>query len=186
MPQESEGCEGPTQRLPSHHAALAQPHPKLIGCRFSPCASRTPWTCFTRWCAAAASSQDLLTALIMYARLDGGGLLQVRECLGQDRDGFRGVVERLTAAGRELGWPELAIKAARFAGMEAEDRELSRVLACALTQTRWLDSRRLRKDLTRHEPIDFTMLKEMPTAETAMNRPFAPWPIPNAAPVFST
>jgi type IV secretion system protein VirD4 len=114
--------------------------------------------------AAAASSQDLLTALIMYARLDGGGLLQVRECLGQDRDGFRGVVERLMAAGREPGWPELAIKAARFAGMEAEDRELNRVLACALTQTRWLDSRRLRKDLTRHEPIDFSMLKEMPTA----------------------
>jgi type IV secretion system protein VirD4 len=114
----------------------------------------------------AASAQDLLTALIMYARLTqagGGDLPHVRHCLGQPAEAFRSVIATMIAAAKAHGWPELALKAARFARIEADNRELNSILSCALAQTRWLDSRPLQADLETG-PVDFAMLREAPTA----------------------
>jgi type IV secretion system protein VirD4 len=114
----------------------------------------------------AASAQDLLTALILYSRLtraDGGGLPHVRHCLGQPPEAFRALVERMISAGDGLDWPELSLKATRFAAIEPGNRELNSILSCALTQTRWLDSRPMQADLGM-EPMDFARLKEQPTA----------------------
>ena len=95
------------------------------------------------------SARDLVTALIMYARLSGSGLPGVRACLGS----FSGVADRLAVAAEESDWPELAVKSAACA-----DGDVS----CALTQTRWLDSRAIKDGLV-HAPVDFGMLRETPT-----------------------
>jgi type IV secretion system protein VirD4 len=94
------------------------------------------------------SARDLLTALIMYARLSGAGLPEVRACLGS----FPGVADRMAVAAEESDWPELAVKAAARA-----DGDVS----LALTQTRWLDSRAIKDSLV-HAPIDFGTLRETP------------------------
>lgn len=113
----------------------------------------------------AASAQDLLTALVMHARLTqagGGDLPHVRRCLGQPAGGFRAVVADMIAAAEAHDWPELALKAARFAWIEADNRELNSILSCALTQTRWLDSRPMQAELGTG-PVDFAVLREAPT-----------------------
>jgi type IV secretion system protein VirD4 len=96
------------------------------------------------------SVRDLVTALIMYARLSGAGLAGVRECLGS----FPGVADRLAVTAEEFDWPELAVKAAACA-----DGDVSR----ALTETRWLDNRAIKADLASHVPVDFGTLREAPT-----------------------
>jgi type IV secretion system protein VirD4 len=59
------------------------------------------------------------------------------------------------------GWPEIETKAARFGTINAVDREMHSVLSTALTQTRWLDSRPVKRDLAKN-PIDFSMMKNRP------------------------
>jgi type IV secretion system protein VirD4 len=55
--------------------------------------------------------------------------------------------------------PEIEHKAARFGGITPEDREMHSVLSTALTQTRWLDSRHIRRDLAKN-PFDFSIMRE--------------------------
>jgi type IV secretion system protein VirD4 len=122
----------------------------------------------------AQSAQDLVTALIMYARLtstlpDGkGGMIYrgnlgfVRSCLGKKADDFRKIVEAMMFVGNELNCEELYVKAARFADINAENRELNSILSSALTQTRWLDSKPIKKDLE-GPTLDFAELKKQPT-----------------------
>lgn len=68
----------------------------------------------------------------------------------------------ILAAAHIYGWPEMAIKAARFGDINPENRELHGVLSTALTQTRWLDSRPVKADLAKN-PFDFSSLKNTPT-----------------------
>jgi type IV secretion system protein VirD4 len=113
----------------------------------------------------AESAQDLLTALIMYSRLEephGGSLGQVRRNLGLPSDEFMGLVAKISLAAQVHEMEEMAIKVGRFAEIAPEDREIKSVLATALTQTRWLDSRPMKEDLEK-PPIDFSILKERPT-----------------------
>jgi type IV secretion system protein VirD4 len=114
----------------------------------------------------AASAQDLVTALIMYSRLtqsDGGTLGHVRECLGRTYADFRETITNMIAVAEKRDCPELAIKAGRYAEISDESRELNSILSTALTQTRWLDSRPIKRDLAKSSTIDFGKLKREPT-----------------------
>ena len=111
------------------------------------------------------SAQDLIAALIMYSRLEetnGGSLGQVRHNLGLPPDEFVGLVAQIRLAARVHHMDELAAKIGRFKEIAPEDREIKSVLATALTQTRWLDSRPMKADLEK-PPFDFSVLKEKPT-----------------------
>jgi type IV secretion system protein VirD4 len=123
------------------------------------------------------SAQDLVCALIMYARivLVDASLADVRAMLGQDSATLRAMVtQRLVkyrgrdvygviAAGIRAGCPELEFKAARFSDLGPENRELQSVVSTALTQTRWLDSRPIKADLSKPS-IDFGVMKQEPTS----------------------
>ena len=67
----------------------------------------------------------------------------------------------ILAAARIHKWPEMAVKAARFGDINPENRELHGVLSTCLTQTRWLDSRAVKRDLSRN-PFDFAVMKNRP------------------------
>ena len=114
----------------------------------------------------AASAQDLICALIMFSRLahaGGGSLGNVRQMLGRQYEAFRELVGRMIEVGYS-SCEELAVKAGRYADIDAESRELNSILSTALTQTRWLDSRPVKADLGKNSGFDFSTLKERPTS----------------------
>jgi type IV secretion system protein VirD4 len=114
----------------------------------------------------AASAQDLICACIMQVRLNdpqNGSFADVRDIIGKDTDSFRNVIGAMTAMADAADMPELGVKAARFADINEESRELHSILSTALTQTRWLDSRPIKADLKSEATIDFAQLKETPT-----------------------
>lgn len=122
------------------------------------------------------SAQELIAALIMYVRivLRDPSLADVRALLGQKTADLRRTVMApsltirdqtvpgMIAAG--IRWPceALEAKAARFADISSENREMLSVISVALTQTRWLDSPRIQEDL-RRGAFDFAEMKERPT-----------------------
>lgn len=111
------------------------------------------------------SAQDLIAALIMFARLneaDGGSLGFVRAQLGKPAAEFRPLVENMMVAGIFHDCEELTVKAGRFKEITPDNKELNSILSTALTQTRWLDSRPVKADLARGE-YDFGRMKEEPT-----------------------
>jgi type IV secretion system protein VirD4 len=111
------------------------------------------------------SAQDLLAALVMYARLtqsDGGSLGFVRAQLGRPAAEFRQLVEEMMIAGIEHDCEELTVKSGRFREITPDNKELNSILSTALTQTRWLDSRPVKADLARGN-YDFSRMKEEPT-----------------------
>jgi type IV secretion system protein VirD4 len=114
----------------------------------------------------AASAQDLVSALIMFSRLtqsDGGTLGHVRECLGRTYKDFKETIGNMIAVAERKDCPELAVKAGRYSEISDESRELNSILSTALTQTRWLDSRPIKRDLAKSSTIDFGKLKQEPT-----------------------
>lgn len=114
----------------------------------------------------AASAQDLLSALIMFSRLsqpDGGSLSHVREILGRAPDKLSETIERALKIADDRNCPELSAKAARYTKISPENRELTSILSTALTQTRWLDSRPVKRDLDSATQHDFLDLKNNPT-----------------------
>jgi len=113
----------------------------------------------------AASAQDLVSALIMFSRLtqsDGGTLSHVRACLGRSYKEFRETIGHMIAVADRKDCPELAVKASRYAEINDESRELNSILSTALTQTRWLDSRPIKRDLAMPSTLDFAKLKQEP------------------------
>lgn len=114
----------------------------------------------------ASSAQDLIAALIMYSRLsqpDGGSLSHVREILGRPPDAFKETVQLALKVAERNNCPELIAKAARYVEISPENRELTSILSTALTQTRWLDSRPIKRDLESDTQHDFRDLKNHPT-----------------------
>ena len=121
------------------------------------------------------SAQDLVCALIMYVRLilPNPSLVDVRALLGQESEALRKtVLARYTdyqgktvpgmiAASILFDCPELEFKASRFGDLTAENRELQSVVSTALTQTRWLDSRPIKADLSKGS-FDFGLMKQKP------------------------
>jgi len=125
----------------------------------------------------SASAQELICALIMYVRIALGpsaSLNEVRALLGKSSKEFREVVlgPAIVLAGKTIPGilklsviekcPELEAKASRFADIGPENREIASVMAVALTQTRWMDSRPVAREVKR-EPFDFSRLKQEPT-----------------------
>jgi type IV secretion system protein VirD4 len=113
----------------------------------------------------SASAQDLVAGLIMATRLsmpETGGLGEVRDFLGYDYQRFRENVELMIGVARNKECPELGVKVSRYATIDNESRELNSILSTAQTQTRWLDSRPIKKDLAKGN-FDFSVLKEKPT-----------------------
>ena len=111
------------------------------------------------------SAQDLLAALAMYSRLtepDGGSLGHVRAQLGKPATEFRQLVGEMMVAGVTHDCEELIVKSGRFREISSENKELNSILSTALTQTRWLDSRPVKADLT-SGAYDFGRMKEEPT-----------------------
>lgn len=112
----------------------------------------------------SASAQDLVCALLMYSRLigpSGGSLGQVRELLGKPSLAFVEDVKAMMQVGIELDHEELTIKAGRFRDITPESRELNAILSTAMTQTRWLDSRPIKKVLA-SGAYDFSAMKDRP------------------------
>lgn len=124
----------------------------------------------------AASAQDLVSALIMYARLSPvrsrdddtieaqGNFGFVRKCLGKTPTDFRSVVVDMMRVAENKRSPceELYIKAARFIDIDPDNKELNSIISTALTQTRWLDSPPIKKDLA-GPGTDFSFMKDKPT-----------------------
>lgn len=110
------------------------------------------------------SAQDLVAALAMYVRLDksGGSLADVRRLLGLAATEFRETVGKMIDAGIDHKCEELAVKAGRFAELTGDNKELNSIISTALTQTRWLDSRPIKKDMAQGA-FDFSTLKQTPT-----------------------
>lgn len=65
----------------------------------------------------------------------------------------------MIAAARMHKCPEIETKIARFGGITPDDREMHSVLSTALTQTRFLDSRPIKKDLSSRKRINFAEMK---------------------------
>lgn len=112
-----------------------------------------------------ASAQDLFTALMMYAVLQDDpmrrNLAYVRELLCKPSLEFREVVKAMRVCGVVKDWEELSIKAGRYMDIGPENEELNSILSTAMTQTRWLDSRPIKKS-TSMGHYDFARMKEEP------------------------
>ena len=114
----------------------------------------------------SASAQDLVCACIMAERLargTGGNLGGVRQVLGLPRKKFKVSMIAMQWLSELFNCPELSVKAARF---ENKGRENDSIQSTALTQTRWLDSPRIKDDLnpkTDKPLFDFAQLKMKPT-----------------------
>lgn len=121
------------------------------------------------------SAQDLVAALIMYVRLvvENPSLADVRALLGQKVGDFRKmicnpsvkyrgkIVLGMETASVVNDCEELGVKAGRFGDISPDSRELTSIISVALTQTRWIDSRPVKKDLT-SGGFDFAQMKEEP------------------------
>jgi type IV secretion system protein VirD4 len=126
------------------------------------------------------SFQDLLAAVAMYARLvipnatygDVRGLLTQtdaklremvigREDAGETFDYNGKIYPGLMRAGDDFDWMEIGDKAARFATISPDSRELHSILSNGLTQTRFLDSRPIKRELA-GPAFDFSVLKQKP------------------------
>jgi type IV secretion system protein VirD4 len=123
-----------------------------------------------------ASAQDLVAAFIMSERLassyfDGdpehevelNSFGTVRQNLTQAHGAFRDLITAMLGVADNVGYPELRAKAARFADIDEDSKELHSIISTALTQTRWLDSRPIKNSLTTPRAQDFRVLKERPT-----------------------
>lgn len=121
------------------------------------------------------SFQDWLAAITMFVRLviPGGSYSDVRALLTQPDAALRNMIlgetfdyngktyPSMIAAGIDADWEEIGHKAARFSSISPENRELHSILSTGLTQTRWLDSRAIKKELA-GPPFDFTVMKQKP------------------------
>jgi type IV secretion system protein VirD4 len=121
------------------------------------------------------SFQDLLAAVVMFVRLviPGGTYGDVRALLAQPDAALRNMIlgeafeyngksyPGMITAGIDHDWEEIGHKAARFGSISPENRELHSILSTGLTQTRFLDSRAIKKELA-GPPFDFTVMKQKP------------------------
>lgn len=119
----------------------------------------------------AQAMQEFAAGIIMWARLHDLGLPAVRAVLGESDAGIRSFVGSdsfMLNKKKYLGaiqtgirddFEEIGIKTSRFLDLAPENKELHSVLTTGLAQTRWLDSRSIKKDLM-GSAFDFATLKE--------------------------
>jgi type IV secretion system protein VirD4 len=114
------------------------------------------------WSQAA---QEIVAGLIMYSRLtqpDGGSLGHVRWLLGLPVEMMRKEADKAMQAAVDHDCEELVVKLGRLVDASPDNKELSGILSTALTQTRWLDSRPMKKNLEGSNTIDFATMKDRP------------------------
>jgi type IV secretion system protein VirD4 len=110
------------------------------------------------------SAQDLVAGLMMCDRLENGAdssLVALRDWVGAEAGTLaREIKDNLIplAADRHDAIPA---KLNRFTKMSSENRELFSILSTAQTQTAWLDSRLIRRDLSKGS-ADFGRMKYQP------------------------
>lgn len=121
------------------------------------------------------SFQDFLAALAMFVRLviPDGTYGDVRALLAQPDAALRTMImgesfeyngksyPGMITAGIDHDWEEIGHKAARFGSISPENRELHSILSTGLTQTRFLDSRAIKRELA-GPAYDFTVMKQRP------------------------
>lgn len=121
-------------------------------------------------------AQDLVTAVSMFVRIEipNGTYGDVRALLSLDADDLRHMILNETfeykgatyrgviRAAEEDGWDEIINKIARFGDISPDNKEMHGVISEALVQTRWLDSRPIKRDLG-GPAFDFTQMKRTPT-----------------------
>jgi type IV secretion system protein VirD4 len=121
------------------------------------------------------SFQELLAAAAMYVRLamPNGTYGDVRALLAQPDAALRKMITGesfeyngesypgMITAGIDHNWEEIGHKAARFGSISPENRELHSILSTGLTQTRFLDSRAIKRELA-GPAFDFRVMKQRP------------------------
>jgi type IV secretion system protein VirD4 len=121
------------------------------------------------------SFQDFLAALAMFVRLviPNGTYGDVRALLAQPDAALRNMImgesfeyngasyPGMITAGIDYEWEEIGHKAARFGAISPENRELHSILSTGLTQTRFLDSRAIKKELA-GPAFDVRQMKQRP------------------------
>ena len=120
-------------------------------------------------------AQDVYAGLEMYVRLviENGSLEDVRMLLSYSTEKFQELIladeieyegkfyPGVLRAARLKKWPEITAKLNRYSDIKPDNHELLGILSTALVQTRWLDSRPIKRDL-KGPAFDFTVMKERP------------------------
>lgn len=121
------------------------------------------------------SFQDLLAAVAMFVRLviPGGTYADVRALITRTDADLRDMIlgdtfeyngntyPGMITAGMDYNWEEIGHKAAHFGSITPENRELHSILSTGLTQTRFIDSRAMKKELA-GPAFDFSEMKQRP------------------------
>ena len=110
------------------------------------------------------SAQDLIAGLIMCDRIENGrdsSLVAVRDWVGSEAETLAREIKEhlLPLAGGE--YDAIPAKLNRFTKISGENRELFSILSTAQTQTGWLDSLPIQRDLEKGV-IDFSQMKDQP------------------------
>jgi type IV secretion system protein VirD4 len=110
------------------------------------------------------SAQDLVAGLMMCDRIENGAhssLVALRDWVGADAEALARVIREhlLPLAGEK--YEAIPAKLNRFKRIAPENRELFSILSTAQTQTTWLDSLPIRRDLDKGA-LDFGRMKYQP------------------------
>ena len=107
------------------------------------------------------SAQDLVNGLVMALRIRDpeNSLADLRDVIGLEAKDLGLYLKDIISDTNSE--PAIATKLNRFAVINPDCRELISILSNALTQTRWLDSKPIRRDLS-GEAYDFAGMKRRP------------------------
>jgi type IV secretion system protein VirD4 len=110
------------------------------------------------------SAQDLVTGLIMCDRIENGpqsSLVAVRDWVGAEASALAHEIKDNLLPLARGRYGVIAAKLNRFTKITAENRELLSILSASQTQTAWLDSLPIQRDVSKGT-IDFGRMKYEP------------------------
>lgn len=120
------------------------------------------------------SGQEIMAGLLMYSRLTkkgGGSLPHIRQILALPPERLKEEVEFILEAADSYDYEELFNKVSKLKDVDPDNKEIFGILSTCLTQTRWVDSRRIRAMIegppamngVSPKQFDFATLKKEPT-----------------------
>ena len=110
------------------------------------------------------SAQDLVAGLIMFDRVENGSkstLMMLRNCIGAEAEALAKEIKTQIIPQVTGKYDAIVAKLNRFTKMSGENRELFSILSTAQTQTAWLDSLPIKRDLSKGA-MDFGRMKFEP------------------------
>lgn len=110
------------------------------------------------------SAQDLVAGLVMCDRIENGkksSLVAVRDWVGAEAEALAAEVKNHLLPLARGPYDAIVPKLSRFTKISGENRELFSILSTAQTQTGWLDSLPIQRDLSKGAP-DFGEMKQRP------------------------